>query len=112
MECPRCGGTFETFTAETTGQSAVVCATCGYTDIAASHHSDSDASESWDQARERLDDTGLPPAATFRTQHEEEDVPTADSDETTFDPDRLDEGIKISPRRRSSENDDTDESDY
>lgn len=97
MSCPRCGGSFETFTAETTGRSAVICDSCGYTDIAASHHSEPAESESWDQARDRLVDADLPPAATFRTD-QNDTTPAADGD-TGLDPERLDEPIMVAPRQ-------------
>lgn len=68
MRCPRCDGDLDTLTAEGTGQSAVVCVSCGFTGISASHHPESAETESWEQALERSNGDGLPPAETGRTE--------------------------------------------
>jgi hypothetical protein len=82
MRCPRCEARLVTFAFETNDESAVVCESCGFAGIPASHRTDSEESESWDQVLARFDDAVLPPERTCRTERSERVQTPTDDDQT------------------------------
>lgn len=109
MPCPRCGGTLTTFTVEATDGSADVCESCGFVGVPTSHHSEEDGSESWDQARERFDETGLPPERTCRTERGEVVTPPTDDAGPRIDPGRLEEPVSVVSSLRGGHDDENGE---
>lgn len=55
MECPRCGGNLTTFALGGAKATAVVCESCGFSGVPASHRYEDGDPESWDRAIERFD---------------------------------------------------------
>lgn len=55
MECPRCGGTLTTFAFGGAEAAAVVCESCGFSGVPATHRYEGRDTESWDRAMERFD---------------------------------------------------------
>lgn len=102
MRCPRCDGTLETFTATMTDSSAVVCESCGFTDISASHRPETSDGESWEQAIEHLDEQRVPPARMVR-RGQEVDVTTPAESDSSIDAKRLEDSVLVSPRRADDE---------
>jgi len=94
MRCPRCGGTLATFALEGKEKRAMVCETCGFAGIPASHRPEGESVESWDQVVERFDGTSLPPARTDRTDRVG-NVPSASDTDAAIDPDRLEETVTV-----------------
>jgi len=107
MRCPRCEGELETLSVEATGKSAFYCGSCGFTGISASHHFEGGDIESWDQAKERFDESGLSERTVKTDRTGGISVPTENS-EPNIDPARLDESVKVvnSLRDRDSEDGD------
>lgn len=64
MECPRCGGNLETFAVEGAEATAVVCESCGFSGVPASHRHEGGEPESWDRAIERFDSNRPSPERT------------------------------------------------
>lgn len=54
MRCPRCEANLSTYTLATADQTAVICESCGFADISASHHNEDSPPESWAFALARL----------------------------------------------------------
>lgn len=96
MPCPRCDGHLQTFVLEGTEGKAVVCESCGFTDIPAGHRPEGAQIESWDTAVARFDGASMPPARTERTDQTGE-VPTAEESDAAIEPNRLEETIPIAP---------------
>ena len=95
MRCPRCNGTLATFAVEATGRSAVVCESCGFAGIPASHRPERTDGESWERAVAQFDRTALPPERTCRVRRAEGiALPTADAS-PAIDPDRLEESVTV-----------------
>ena len=55
MKCPRCGGNLSTFALGGANATAVVCESCGFSGVPASHRPEGGEPESWDRAIERFD---------------------------------------------------------
>ncbi|WP_135663599.1 hypothetical protein [Halorhabdus rudnickae] len=64
MECPRCGKDLATFAIEGTEATAVVCESCGFSGVPASHRHEDSETETWDRAMKRFESEQLPPEAT------------------------------------------------
>lgn len=108
MRCPRCEGSLSTFSIEAAGESAVVCESCGFSGIPASHRTEAIEVESWDQVVDRFDETVLPPARTSRARAVS--TPRDDSG-PSIDPARLEESVSVGTSLRSDRPDETTESD-
>ncbi|EMA28352.1 hypothetical protein [Haloarcula japonica] len=54
MRCPRCESDLSTYTLATVDQTAIVCESCGFADISASHHNEASPPESWEFALARF----------------------------------------------------------
>lgn len=109
MHCPRCEGTLMTFAVEVTGASAVICESCGFAGVPASHRSENGEIESWEKAIERFDETVLPPERTCRTERDDAvQAPIGDSSRT-LDSARLDESVSVAASLRDRERDDDEE---
>lgn len=81
MDCPRCGGPLSTFAVETTDRSAVVCESCGFAGVPASHRSAQQTPESWERAVERFEAAGVSLEQSRQIGRAEAVVvPTADPD--------------------------------
>jgi hypothetical protein len=92
MRCPRCDDPLTTYALGGGEDAAVVCETCGYADVPASHYSDADPPETWDDALERFEDGAGEFVAALQRTASEVSVPDVDSGErTTIDGDRLEE---------------------
>jgi hypothetical protein len=92
MRCPRCDDPLTTYALGGGEDAAVVCETCGYADVPASHYSDADPPETWDDALERFEDGAEEFVAALQRTASEVSVPDVDSGErTTIDGDRLEE---------------------
>ncbi|ACV10628.1 conserved hypothetical protein [Halorhabdus utahensis DSM 12940] len=59
MECPRCGGDLTTFALGGEKATAVVCESCGFSGVPASHRYEGGEPESWDRAMERFESENL-----------------------------------------------------
>ncbi|MHC3381497.1 hypothetical protein [Haloarcula sp. H-GB5] len=86
MRCPRCKSDLSTYTLATAGQTAIVCESCGFADISASHHNEASPPESWEFALARFnqnpDSNPGRPENTGRTPS----VPIPEQDEPTDRP--------------------------
>ncbi|KAA9395785.1 hypothetical protein Har1130_16850 [Haloarcula sp. CBA1130] len=86
MRCPRCDSDLSTYTLATADQTAIVCESCGFADISASHHNEASPPESWEFALARFNqhpDSNLgKPENTGRTPS----VPIPERDEPTDRP--------------------------
>jgi hypothetical protein len=103
MNCPRCDGTLATFAVEATGKSAVVCESCGFAGVAASHEAEGNEVESWDRAIRRFEETGLSPDRTCQTGRTDAvSVPTDDAD-PEVDPERFEESVAVAAALREDE---------
>jgi hypothetical protein len=95
MDCPRCDGRLDTYAVETTGQTAVVCDTCGFAGVAASHRPEESDPESWDHAIRRFEQTEGTEDWTVETGRAEVvSVPTDDS-RPDIDPEALEESVAV-----------------
>ncbi|WP_146418194.1 hypothetical protein [Haloarcula hispanica] len=56
MRCPRCESDLSTYTLATADQTAIVCESCGFADISASHHNEASPPESWEFALARFNE--------------------------------------------------------
>ncbi|MGB9951228.1 hypothetical protein ACOZ4F_02355 [Haloarcula marismortui] len=54
MWCPRCDSDLSTYTLATADQTAIVCESCGFAGISASHHTEATPPESWEFAFTRF----------------------------------------------------------
>lgn len=108
MRCPRCEGELVTFAIEATGESAIVCESCGFAGVPASHRPEEETIESWESAIERFDETVLPPERTCLTHRGDTVTAPVDDSEPSIDPERLDESVSVatSLRRDDSRGDD------
>jgi hypothetical protein len=104
MRCPRCEGTLETFDLEAAGESAVVCDSCGFAGVPASHRSEDEETESWEQAIARFDETVSPPERTCQTGRGETVRAPTGADQS-LDPARLEESVSVAVSLRSGEPD-------
>jgi hypothetical protein len=102
MRCPRCDGSLVTFAVEGTGESAVVCESCGFAGVPASHRTDRIDGESWERAIRRFDETRLPPERTCRTGRAERVTPPGDEGGPDIDPERLEESVSVAASLRES----------
>ncbi len=109
MSCPRCGGPLATFTVETTDGSADACESCGFVGVSASHRAEGDETESWDRARERFDETVLPPERTCRTERGESVTAPADGSGSALDATRLEEAVSVGTSLRGVRNEENEE---
>jgi transcription elongation factor Elf1 len=91
MNCPRCDGTLVTFALEASDRSAVVCESCGFTGISASHAADERDIESWEQAMGRFADATAAPERLCQTSRTESiALPTEeDNGDSDLDTDRV-----------------------
>lgn len=81
MNCPRCDDTLVTFALEVSERSAVVCESCGFTGIPASHTGDRREIESWEQAMGRFAEATDASEGLCRTSRTEAiTLPAEDSD--------------------------------
>jgi hypothetical protein len=95
MDCPRCEERLDTYAVETTGQTAVVCDTCGFAGVAASHRPEESDPESWDHAIRRFEQTEGTEDWTVETGRAEVvSVPTDDS-RPDIDPEALEESVAV-----------------
>ena len=84
MECPRCGGNLMTFAVGGTEATAVVCESCGFSGVPASHRYEGGDPESWDRAMERFDSENPSAERTCLIGREEGiRIPFDDSDSET-----------------------------
>ncbi|WP_275883489.1 hypothetical protein [Halorhabdus sp. BNX81] len=99
MECPRCGGNLETFAVGGTEATAVVCDSCGFSGVPASHRYEGAAPESWDRAMERFENENLSTEHTCLVVREEGvRVPVDDPDfetESRVDIDDFEETVTV-----------------
>jgi len=103
MNCPRCDGTLVTFAVQATDESAVVCESCGFAGVAASHEAEGNEVESWDRAIRRFEETGLSPDRTCQTGRTDAvSVPTDDAD-PEVDPERFEESVAVAAALREDE---------
>lgn len=115
MRCPRCDGPLSTYSLDDSGDAAVVCESCGFAGVPASHHSDGTAPESWDAALERLDGETLLERSRQTSRGAGVSLPDeATGDRTTIDTDRLKDasvsvGASISEATSESEENGTDD---
>jgi hypothetical protein len=103
MRCPRCGGSLATFAVEEGDESAVVCESCGFTDVSAEHGSELADSESWERAIERFDETRLPPDRTCQTDRAEGVTPPDVGGDTDIAPERLEESVSVAASLRGTD---------
>lgn len=103
MRCPRCEGELVTFAIEATGESAVVCESCGFAGVPASHRPDGEEIESWENAIERFDETVLPPERTCLTDRGDAVTAPVDDSGPALDPERLEESVSVGTSLRSSD---------
>ena len=98
MRCPRCDGSLITFSIDEGEDAAVVCESCGFAGVPASHHSDGETPESWDAALDRLDGETLLDRTRQVARSRGVSIPDRIDDEpTVLDGDRLDEvGVSVS----------------
>jgi hypothetical protein len=98
MRCPRCDGSLITFSIDEGEDAAVVCESCGFAGVPASHHSDGGTPESWDAALDRLDGETLLERTKQVARSRGVSIPDRIEDEpTVLDGDRLDEvGVSVS----------------
>jgi transcription elongation factor Elf1 len=107
MDCPRCGGRLVTFTIEASDQSASVCESCGFADVSATHRTDHEDVDSWDQAIDRFGETNFSPATASQTDRTEVvSAPPAESDQTT-DLDQLVGSVSVAVSLRKDTEDET-----
>lgn len=103
MDCPRCGGSLATFAVEATGKSAVVCESCGFAGVAASHEPEESDVESWERAIERFEAAGVPLDRSRRTRRADAvSVPTDDPD-SGVDADALEESVTVAAALREDD---------
>jgi hypothetical protein len=103
MRCPRCEGELVTFSVEATGESAVVCESCGFAGVTASHRPERDEVESWDRAIKRFDETVVPAERTRVTDRSDAvTAPVGDSG-PAIDPERLDESVSVAMSLRNGD---------
>jgi hypothetical protein len=95
MRCPRCGEELATFAVEGADGSALVCESCGFAGIPASHRPESLDPESWERAVNRFDATVFPPERTCRTVRSEAVDPPTDESDPEIDPARLEETVAV-----------------
>jgi transcription initiation factor TFIIIB Brf1 subunit/transcription initiation factor TFIIB len=105
MDCPRCGGVLATFAVEATGESAVVCDSCGFVGVAASHEQEESNVESWDQAIERFEAAGVPLDRTRQVRRADAvSVPTSDSGSGSgVDADTFEESVTVAAALRGDD---------
>jgi len=103
MDCPRCGGPLATFAVEATDRSAVVCESCGFVGVAASHEPEENTVESWDQAIERFEAAGVPLDRTRQIRRADAvSVPTDESD-SGVDADTFEESVTVAAALRGDD---------
>lgn len=111
MDCPRCGGVLATFAVEATGESAVVCDSCGFVGVAASHEQEESDVESWDQAIERFEAAGVPLDRTRQVRRADAvSVPTNDSD-SGVNADTFEESVTVAAALRGDDSPEPTDSD-
>lgn len=103
MRCPRCGGPLVTFAVEGVDEPAVVCESCGFADVSASHRAELADNESWERAIERFDESRLPPDRTCRTERAASVSPPDDEADSNIDADRLEESVSVAASLREDE---------
>lgn len=109
MRCPRCDGHLVKFVIETTDHAAVVCESCGFAGVPASHQSDELAVESWDDALERIDRQILSPERTCTTTRADSPVIPTDETDATIEAERLEESVSVAASLRSKDSKQTKE---
>lgn len=102
MRCPRCGGSLATFAIEEADESAVVCESCGFAGVPASHHSERADEESWERAIERFDEARLPPERTCQTVRAEGVTTPRTDTGPDIDPERLEESVSVATSLREN----------
>jgi len=100
MRCPRCEDRLVTFAVAATGESAVVCESCGFAGVPASHHPEEMLIESWDDAIDRFDESVLPADRTCTTDRAPSVSTPGSGGDPTIDPERLDESVPVATSLR------------
>lgn len=95
MRCPRCDGTLSTFAVEDGTTTAVVCESCGFAGVPASHRSEDWTAETWEEAIEGFDETVLPPERTCRTGRAKTVSVPGRSEDSAADGISLDESVSV-----------------
>lgn len=103
MRCPRCEEELVTFSVEATGESAVVCESCGFAGVTASHRPEREEVESWDRAIERFDEKVLPSERTCLTDRSDAVIAPVGDSGPAINPERLDESVSVAMSLRSSD---------
>lgn len=103
MRCPRCEGELVTFSIDATGESAVVCESCGFAGVTASHRPERKEAESWDRAIERFDKTVLSSERTCLTERDDAVMAPVEDSGPAIDPERLDESVSVAMSLRSND---------
>ncbi|WP_367175206.1 hypothetical protein [Haloarcula rubripromontorii] len=86
MWCPRCDSDLSTYTLATADQTAIVCESCGFAGIPASHHTEATPPESWEFAFSRFNQH--PDSNLGNPEHTDRipSVPIPEGDESTDRP--------------------------
>lgn len=100
MRCPRCNGGLTTYTVEASDRSAVVCESCGFAGVPASHRPERTDDESWEQAVEQFDRTALPPERTCRIRRTEGVTPPTADTRSAIDLDQFEESVAVATALR------------
>lgn len=108
MECPRCGGSLDTYAIEATGRSAVVCEECGFAGVTATHESERANVESWDHAIERFEQTGQSSDPADETGRATAAPVPTDDDAPDIDPDALEESVAVATALREGDDETSD----
>lgn len=108
MRCPRCGEELVTYALADSDDAAIVCESCGFADVPASHRSDATPPESWEDAIDRVE-TDDPVAEATRVANDTA-ISVAETEPTTIDGDRLDEGVSVAASLGTGSNAEADES--
>ena len=103
MRCPRCGGPLVTFAVGGADESAVVCESCGFAGVSASHRAELADNESWERAIERFDESRLPPDRTCRTDRAESVSPPDDEADSNIGAERLEESVSVAASLRETD---------